>query len=202
MTIIKKRSRTPAQPVNKNGRTKECLCGCGKTFVVDPAGVKKFHSTKCRYRYYKQTALDGRKMPDYYVKCVICGEWFPCWKIWTGNTFPLKCKKESCKKTERDNHLIISNVHGTLWPAGIRVPDKWSLKIALIARVTYCTNGPDGKSDQCGDYGDCLAKGDHKGGKIFEPFFVTKKNCYKTPDKKQTLLSAINYKKFYMNVVK
>jgi hypothetical protein len=86
-----------------------------------------------------------------------------------------------CRITKIDKFLVIFETNGDFWPHGKKVPKRWSMAAALIARVTYCRRGPDGNGYQCGRYNACLSVIEEKKGKIFNNFFLTKKSCYMEP---------------------
>ena len=146
-----------------------CSCPCRRSFIAPIRGNRQFFERMCAYHFVKNEIRQGKLPPDYYAKCVVCGEWFPCWSFLARKSIPKKCSSPVCQKGELSITLKDSIPIGVI--------SKYSYKKALILRATFCTYGPSGGQDQCAHYSKCLFA-ELRGEKIFYRFFETGGGCY------------------------
>lgn len=166
--------------VIKRKRKRYCTCGCGIE-LVDGRG--QFATKKCPYRYYKKQVKEGKKQPDYFTKCTICGGWFPCWFFRHSSKPPKTCSAASCRGTKQKDSIKQHYIDFAEIKKRQRAEAKkagYHYEKAKIAGSEYCS-GAAHKGPQCKNYSTCTDT-IFINGLIFVKYFETEGKCYEYPD--------------------
>lgn len=168
---------------------KFCLCGCGsKIDSVNKIGPKEkvFYTTKCAFKYKNKLIEEGKLPPDYYIKCLVCNKWSPCWFFKNGRTPPKTCAGSSCKGkiiSKSLNSHFNKKQNKLSYPTRKKQEAKqlgWTYKLALIVRDIQC-QGLHIHGPQCKNYSKCLGPILETGVFMLKYFETKNGDCYEYP---------------------